>query len=284
MLKTSKADRYFMNTLGRIKESGTNTSDIGNTASKWDDGERADTRFITNVNFDYNLDAGEFPLTTFRRVYWKNAIKEIFWIYQDASNDLNLLRDKYKVYYWDKHTIGDDTIGQRYGALVKKYRIIEDEVIGRLKKDKTDRRAMIDLWQYADIQGTQGLPSCAFNCMFMVRGEFLDAMLTQRSNDMIPALSINQIQYVALQMMIAHTLGLKPGRFTHNIGNVHYYNRQTAIVDAILSTTIEPSNARLVFNPKSTNFYEYTIDDFSVEDYYPKDVKYDIEIANGSLT
>ena len=279
----NKADFYILETLKEVDEHGTRTEDIGSTQSYFPDGTRADTRFVTFKRYEYDIAAGEFPISTLKKVYWENAIKELLWIYQDASNDLNILRNKYGVNYWNSFDIGDGTIGNRYGALVKKYDIINKEIIGRLSADKTDRRAMIDLWQYTDIQDTPGLPSCAFNAMFMVRGEFLDLMLTQRSNDILPAFSINQIQYVALQMMIAHVLGLKAGKFVHSVGNIHYYNKHEGIVKEFIQKKPSEQQPVLKFTPKSNRFEDFTIDDFSVENYTPDPFNEKLEIALGKF-
>ena len=277
----NKADFYILETLKEIYNQGSKTEDIGNTKSYFPDGTRADTKFVTFKRYEYDISKNEFPISTLRKVYWENAIKELFWIYQDQSNDLNVLRDKYNVKYWNPFDVGDGTIGNRYGAIVRKYDIINKEIINRLSADKTDRRAMIDLWQYTDIQDTPGLPSCAFNAMFMVRDEFLDMMLTQRSNDILPAFSINQIQYVALQMMIAHVLGLKAGKFVHSVGNIHYYNKHEKIVEEFLKKEPSTQQPILKFSPKSNNFEDFTIDDFSVENYEPDAFNEKLEIALG---
>lgn len=279
----NKADFYIIETLKEIDEHGTRTEDFGSTQSYFPDGTIADTKFVTFKRYEYDISAGEFPISTLKKVYWENAIKELFWIYQDASNDLNVLRDKYNVNYWNSFDVGDGTIGNRYGALVKKYDIINKEIIGRLSLDKTDRRAMIDLWQYVDIQDTPGLPSCAFNAMFMVRGEFLDLMLTQRSNDILPAFSINQVQYVALQMMIAHVLGLKAGKFVHSVGNIHYYNKHEAIVKEFVKKKPSEQQPVLKFTPKSNKFEDFTIDDFCVENYTYDPFNEKLEIALGKF-
>lgn len=280
----NKADKYFFSTLSKLAMDGNDLKLTGDTESKYKDGETAHTLFDTNAHFEYDLSKGEFPITSFRRVYWKSAIKEILWIYQDMSNDLTLLKDKYNVHYWDEFDIGDGTIGLRYGAMVKKYDIINKEILGPLREDPTYRRSMIDLWQYQDMRSSEGLPSCAFNAIFMVRGEYLDMMMTQRSSDFIMAWSINQIQYVALQMMIAYDLGLKPGKFTHNVANIHIYDRHKDIALKLLSNDItkQYSYPKLLFRPVADSFKDFTIGDFSVEDYNPVEFDEHIELAIGN--
>lgn len=148
----------------------------------------------------------------------------MFWIYQDQTNSLDVLEDKYNVHYWNDWEVegvpannGDKrSIGQRYGAVVKKHDII-NRLLAQLEVNPWNRRNVISLWDYEAFEATAGLQPCAFQTMFDVRrvGEdiYLDATLTQRSNDMLVAHHINAMQYVALQMMIAKHFGWKVGKF-----------------------------------------------------------------------
>ena len=180
-----------------------------------------------------DLSKGEFPITTLRPIAIKSAIKEVFWIYQDQTNSLDVLEDKYNVHYWNDWEVegvpannGDKrSIGQRYGAVVKKHDII-NRLLAQLEANPWNRRNIISLWDYEAFEETTGLQPCAFQTMFDVRrvGEdiYLDATLTQRSNDMLVAHHINAMQYVALQMMIAKHFGWKVGKFFYFINNLSY--------------------------------------------------------------
>jgi thymidylate synthase len=128
----------------------------------------------------------------------------------------------------------------------------------------------MSLWQEEELRGVIGLPPCAFQTLWTVRGEFLDCTLVQRSQDILGANNINNIQYVALQMMVAKHCGLKPGKFTHFIQNVHIYDRHIPIAKEILQRPISEKQPKLIFEPKSNNFYDFTIDDFKVVDYEPQ--------------
>ena len=146
------------------------------------------------------------------------------WILQDQTYSLDVLEDKYNVHYWNDWEVegvpannGDKrSIGQRYGAVVKKHDII-NRLLAQLEANPWNRRNVISLWDYEAFEETAGLQPCAFQTMFDVRrvGEdvYLDATLTQRSNDMLVAHHINAMQYVALQMMIAKHFGWKVGNF-----------------------------------------------------------------------
>ena len=133
----------------------------------------------------------------------------MFWIYQDQTNSLDVLEDKYNVHYWNDWEVEDvpanngdkRSIGQRYGAVVKKHDII-NRLLAQLEANPWNRRNVISLWDYEAFEETAGLQPCAFQTMFDVRrvGEdiYLDATLTQRSNDMLVAHHINAMQYLSL--------------------------------------------------------------------------------------
>lgn len=238
----------------------------------------AHSLFITQYTETFDISKGEFPITTIKPTAWKTGIREIFWIYQEASNDLQVARDKFSIFWWDSWDIGDGTIGSTYGAIVKRLDLMNNLLDG-IKNNPYGRRHIMSLWQEDDLRGEIGLPPCAFQTLWSVRGEYLDCTLVQRSQDILGANNINNIQYVALLMMVAKHCGLKPGKYTHFIQNVHLYNKHIPIAKEFLSRPISNKQPRLIFEPKSDNFFEFTIDDFRVEDYDPQEkIKIDIAI------
>lgn len=267
----NKADVIYRENLIKILEEGCYDE---NPRPRYEsDGQPAHSVFITQVSEEYDLSKGELPITTLRPIGIKKAILELLWIYQDQSNDLGLLKDKYGIYWWDLWDIGDGTIGKRYGSTVKRYNLIKKLLKG-LKSDPYSRRHIINLWQEQDFKDDEkGLPPCAFQTMWSVRkvkGEYyLDCTLTQRSSDYAVAGHINMIQYVALQMMVAHECGFKVGKFVRFTQNLHLYNRH--IEQAIEMLKREPSNEqpRLVLNAEGKSFFNITVDDFVLENYHP---------------
>ena len=235
-----------------------------NPRPKWKDGTPAHSKFITGVFEEYDISKGEFPITTLRNTAIKTGIKEIFWIYQKQSNSLKLAREM-GINWWDEWNIGDDTIGQRYGATIKRYGLMENLLSG-LKNDPFSRRHIIDMYQYHDLNETMGLHPCAYSTSWSVRkvnGEYyLDMTLNQRSNDYIVAGYINKIQYVGFQMMVAGHLGYKVGKFCHLVQNLHIYDRHLESAKDLLSRTPLDINPILSLNPKS--FYEYELNDFVI--------------------
>ena len=278
----SWVDREFKLAIKNVLEHGTVTEQTRAIYAK--SRKPAFAKYITHYSVSYNLDEDEFPITQLRPIPWKSAIKEIMWIYQDGSNDLSLLQEKYGVHYWNLWEVGNTgTIGQRYGATVRKYRIIHKLLKG-LEENPWNRRNIINLWQYEDFEETEGLLPCAFQVMFDVRKEndkmYLDCALIQRSSDMLVALHINQVQYVALQMMIACHFGWDVGKFTHFVNNLHIYTNQYRKAYALMNRTNRSTEPKLRLTcPKGTNFFDITIDDFVMEDYNPRLPKMKFDLA-----
>ncbi|MEB3519304.1 thymidylate synthase [Streptococcus parasanguinis] len=278
----TKADTIFKEYIRKIMEEGVWSEQA---RPKYKDGRTANSKYITGAFMEFDLSKGEFPITTLRPIAIKSAIKEMLWIYQDQSNSIDLLEDKYNVHYWNDWEVGDSrTIGQRYGAVVKKHDIT-NKILKQLESNPWNRRNIISLWDYDAFEETEGLLPCAFQTMFDVRrvdGEiYLDATLTQRSNDMLVAHHINAMQYVALQMMIAKHFGWKVGKFFYFINNLHIYDNQFKQAEELLRR--EPSDCRphLVLNvPDGTNFFDIKPEDFELVDYDPvkPQLKFDLAI------
>ena len=278
----TKADIVLKEYIRKIMEEGVWSEQA---RPKYKDGRTANSKYITGAFMEFDLAKGEFPITTLRPIAIKSAIKEMLWIYQDQSNSLDVLEEKYNVHYWNDWEVGDSrTIGQRYGAVVKKHDIT-NKILKQLEANPWNRRNIISLWDYDAFEETEGLLPCAFQTMFDVRrveGEiYLDATLTQRSNDMLVAHHINAMQYVALQMMIAKHFGWKVGKFFYFINNLHIYDNQFEQAEELLRR--EPSDCRphLVLNvPDGTNFFDIKPEDFELVDYDPvkPQLKFDLAI------
>ena len=278
----TKADIVFKEYIRKIMEEGVWSEQA---RPKYKDGRTANSKYITGAFMEFDLAKGEFPITTLRPIAIKSAIKEMLWIYQDQSNSLDVLEEKYNVHYWNDWEVGDSrTIGQRYGAVVKKHDIT-NKILKQLEANPWNRRNIISLWDYDAFEETEGLLPCAFQTMFDVRrvdGEiYLDATLTQRSNDMLVAHHINAMQYVALQMMIAKHFGWKVGKFFYFINNLHIYDNQFEQAEELLRREPSDCQPHLVLNvPDGTNFFDIKPEDFELVDYDPvkPQLKFDLAI------
>lgn len=259
----NKADKYYLENLNKVLLMG---SWDENPRPRYKDGKPAFTKFITQVFETYDISSGEFPIPTIRNTAIKTGIKEVLWIYQKQSNSL---KDAHEmgINWWDEWDIGDGTIGQRYGATVKRYNLI-DNLLEQLKLNPFGRRHLMELYQYNDMKESKGLDPCAHLTEWSVRkienDYFLDLTLIQRSQDYLMASHINKIQYVALQMMIASHLGYRVGKFCHFIQNLHIYDRHLdALKELLARKTLD--RQPIIKLKENKSFYEFTIDDFIIE-------------------
>ena len=281
----TKSDTYMRMDIEHILAYG--YKDI-NPRPKYEDGTPAHTYSVNHVLRQYDLSKDEFPICTLRPMAWKTGIREIFTIYQKPTNDLAKMKEM-GVTWWDPWDIGNGTIGQRYGATVSRYDLINN-LIKDIQNDPYGRRKVVSLWQETDLRETPGLAPCAFLTIWNVRGEYLDMCMIQRSGDMLTASGaggINEIQYAALLMMIARHTGYKPGVFTHFVANEQIYDRhfpaayQMLTRAIIIETKAETNtvNPNLILNPNKTNFYDITIDDFTMENYEPTKPQLKLELG-----
>jgi thymidylate synthase len=258
----NKADFYYKQNLTKILEKG---SWDENPRPKYKDGTSAYSKFITGVFEEYDISEGEFPIPTLRNTAIKTGINEILWIYQKQDSSLETAR-KLLINWWESWNIGNNSIGQRYGATIKKYNLV-NKLLNGLKNDPFSRRNIINMYQYSDFEETSGLYPCAYETLWSIRkadGEYyLDMTLIQRSNDYLTAGAINKIQYVALMMMVANHIGYKVGVFRHLVQNLHIYDRHMDMAKLLLDKEPLDLNPYITLESKK-DFYEYRIDDFKI--------------------
>ena len=262
----SKADIIFRDMCKDIIENG--WSDEGqNVRPKWDDGTPAHTIKKFCVVNRYNL-AEEFPILTLRRTYLKSALHEILWIWQKKSNNIKDL----KPHIWDSWADENGSIGKAYGyqmGVKHKYPEGEfdqvDRVLYDLKNNPYSRRIMTNIYVHQDLHEMNLYP-CAYSMTFNVTGNKLNAVLNQRSQDVLAANNWNVVQYAALTHMFAQVSGLEVGEFVHVIADAHIYDRHVPIIKELIAR--EPFAApKLVINKDVNNFYDFTVDDFELIDY-----------------
>lgn len=232
----TKADYLFYRNLKQILGSG--HSDAGQSVRpRWADGKPAHTIYLLNTQETYDLSRGEIPITTLRPIAWRSGIGEVLWIYRDASNNLDLLKNRYGVTWWDKWDIGDRTIGACYGEVVRRYDLF-NKLMAELNRNPFGRRHIMNLWQEKELSEPHGLDPCCFMTTWNVTVEDsrpkLHMKLEQRSSDYIMAGHINKMQYVSLQQLVARELGFALGTFTHSVTNLHIYDRHIAAAQELI--------------------------------------------------
>ena len=274
----SKADEIYRATCLDILENGFWDTDL-EVRPKWADGTPAHTVKKFGVVNRYDLKE-EFPIMTLRRTYWKSAIDEILWIWQKKSNRI----DELGSHVWDEWAQEDGTIGKAYGyQLGVKHVYPEgefdqvDRVLYDLKHNPASRRILTSIFNHADLH-EMALAPCAYSMTFNVTGNTLNAILNQRSQDMLTANNWNVCQYAALVHMIAQVSGLEAGELVHVIADCHIYDRHVDLVKKMLDNpTFEAPKFEI--DKSVTDFYTFTKDSFKMVDYKCNKFDYEIPIA-----
>ncbi|MBR6739026.1 MAG: thymidylate synthase [Oscillospiraceae bacterium] len=262
----SYADEVFIQNIKDILDNGISDADQA-VRPRWEDGTPAHTLHRFGVVNRYDL-SKEFPILTLRRTYWKSAWDELLWIWQKKSNNVHELSTR----IWDAWADENGSIGKAYGyQLGVKHHYSEgdmdqvDRVIWQLKNDPASRRIMTNLYNHHDLS-EMGLYPCAYSMTFNVSGNRLNAILNQRSQDMITASNWNVVQYSLLLIAMASAYGYEPGELVHVIANAHIYDRHIDIARELISR--EPLAAPKLWVDESVkDFYAFTRDSFRVEDY-----------------
>ena len=274
----SRADEIYRATCLDILENGFWDTDL-EVRPKWADGTPAHTVKKFGVVNRYNLKE-EFPIMTLRRTYWKSAIDEILWIWQKKSNRIAELGS----HVWDEWADENGTIGKAYGyQLGVKHKYPEgefdqvDRVLYDLKHNPASRRIMTNIFNHADLHA-MGLAPCAYSMTFNVTGNTLNAILNQRSQDMLTANNWNVCQYAALVHMMAQVSGLEAGELVHVIADCHIYDRHVDLVKKMLDNpTFEAPKFEI--DKSVTDFYAFTKDSFRMVDYQCNKFDFEIPIA-----
>ncbi len=274
----SYADKVFIKNVKDILKHGTYDTDQ-EVRPKWKDGTSAHTikKFCIVNRYDLSK---EFPMLTLRKTNYKNCIDELLWIWQKKSNDIHELHS----HIWDSWADEKGTIGKAYGyQLGIKHKYKEgmfdqvDRVLYDLKHNPASRRILTNIYNHADLS-EMGLYPCAYSVTFNVSRGKLNAILNQRSQDMLTANNWNVCQYAVLVHMIAKSVGLVPGELVHVIADAHIYDRHIPIIKEVIKHKKYPA-PKLTIDPNITDFYKFTVDSFKFENYKYNDKKYKIEVA-----
>lgn len=262
----SKADTLFINMCEKILKEGY-SSQGQNVRAVWEDGTPAHTIKTFGVVNRYDL-AEEFPALTLRPTAIKSAVDEMLWIWQKKSNNIKDLSS----HIWDEWADENGSIGKAYGyQMSKKYKFYQgemdqvDNVIWLLKNQPYSRRILTNIYNFQDLS-EMNLEPCAYSVTFNVTGDRLNAILNQRSQDILAANNWNVVQYSVLVHMLAQVAGLKPGELVHVISDAHIYDRHVPIIEELIKRPTFKA-PKFSLNPDITDFYQFTKDDVIIEDY-----------------
>lgn len=280
----SYADKIFINMCQDILDNGCDTKGE-KVRPHWEDGSPAYTVKKFGVINRYDL-RKEFPAITLRKTGIKSATDEILWIWQKKSNVVAELNS----HIWDEWMGSDGTIGKAYGyqlSVKHKYKEGEfdqvDRVLFDLKNNPYSRRIMTNIYVHQDLSEMNLYP-CAYSMTFNVTKDknsdklVLNAILNQRSSDVLVANNWNVVQYSILLMMFAQVNDMIAGELIHVIADCHIYDRHIPIVKELIKR--EPLPAPTVkLNPEVKDFYKFTVNDIIVENYNTHEQIKNIPIA-----
>lgn len=262
----SKADTLFTNMCKDILENGY-SDENQEVRPHWADGAPAHTIKKFGIVNRYDL-SEEFPIMTLRPTAFKTCIDEILWIWQKKSNNINELNS----HIWDSWADENGSIGKAYGyqlGIKHKYSEGEfdqvDRVLYDLKHNPYSRRIITNIYVHQDLSEMNLYP-CAYSMTFNVTGNKLNAILNQRSQDILTANNFNVCQYAVLTHMFAQVSGLEVGELVHVIADAHIYDRHIPVIKELISRETYPA-PKFVMNKEITNFYDFKVSDFALENY-----------------
>lgn len=274
----SYADEVFIQNCKEILAHGTWDRGLS-VRPRWEDGTSAHTIKRFGLVNRYQI-LEEFPIQTIRKMAFQSALDELLWIWQKKSSNVN----EFGGHIWDAWADKSGSIGKAYGyQLGIKHRYAEgefdqvDRVLYDLKHNPASRRILTNLYNHADLSEMKLYP-CAYSMTFNVTGKTLNAILNQRSQDMLTANGWNVMQYAALVCIFAQVSGLVPGELVHVIADAHIYDRHVPIVEELMTRT--PFEApRVCLDPGIMDFYAVTKASFTLENYQSWPLKEAIPVA-----
>ena len=280
----SLADKIFIDMCQDILDNGVSTEGE-KVRPHWDDGTSAYTIKKFGVVNRYDL-SKEFPAITLRKTAIKSCTDEMLWIWQLKSNNVNDLHS----HVWDEWADETGSIGKAYGyQMGVKHKYKEgmfdqvDRVIYDLKNNPFSRRIMTNIYVHQDLSEMHLYP-CAYSMTFNVtqkKGDdklTLNAILNQRSQDILAANNWNVCQYAVLMHMLAQVCDMRVGELVHVIADAHIYDRHIPIIKELIQ---RPTYDAPTFwlNPDVKDFYEFTRNDVRLDNYVTGPQIQDIPIA-----
>ena len=268
----SLADKIFIDMCSDIIENGMSSEGL-EVRPRWEDGSPAHTIKKFGVVSRYDL-SKEFPAITLRRTGIKSCIDELLWIWQKKSNNINDLNS----HIWDSWADENGSIGKAYGYQMQvKHQYPEgmmdqvDRVLYDLKHNPFSRRIMTNIYVHQDLSEMNLYP-CAYSMTFNVTRKkdsdklVLNGILNQRSNDILAANNWNVCQYAVLIHMLAQVNDMEVGELVHVIADAHIYDRHVPIIKELITRPTYDA-PKFWMNPEIKDFYQFTVDDFRLDDY-----------------
>lgn len=253
------------------------------------------TKSVFGYQMRFDLEEG-FPLLTTKKVHLKSIIHELLWFIKGdtnikylVDNDVRIWNDwPYEAFKkssdYQNETMDEfvnkiktdeafarkhGDLGPVYGAQWRNFNGVDQLqfILDEIKNNPQSRRMILSAWNPAEIKN-MALPPCHTLIQFYVADGRLSLQLYQRSADIFLGVPFNIASYALLLLMVAQVTGLKPGEFVHTLGDAHIYSNHFEQIELQLSR--EPRKRPVMkLNPEVTSLFDFTFDDFTLEDYHP---------------
>jgi thymidylate synthase len=239
------------------------------------------TRAMFGLQMRFNMADG-FPAMTTKKLAFKAVKSELLWFIEGSGDDNRLKKlngtertiwtDNAEAPYWAPKAKFPGDLGRVYGVQWRKWRRPDGttvdqlaEVIGKIKKDPTDRRLIVTAWNPGELS-EMALPPCHMFMQFFVDGDKLSLLMHQRSCDVFLGVPFNIASYSLLLHMVAQVTGLKAHEFVHSLGDVHIYHDHFDAVKEQLAREPYPLPT-LKLNPSVMNIDDFKMEDIELENY-----------------
>ncbi len=219
----------------------------------WVEHKRSGKRRLTVIGetFTYDVGAGEFPLDTTRKSFWRAAVAEMTgylkgycnandfaalgsptWL-ANANENKDWLCNPYRrgegdmgvVYRFREYEVAADPDDTTKWQGIDQYGSIIDKLLAR----NDNGRLIMSAW-HPFFEEYACLPACMHTHTFSLVGDTLHLSSEQRSVDVPLGLNFNMVQCYYLLAITAQITGLKAGKVRHNMVNCHIYEDQVDLM------------------------------------------------------
>lgn len=229
------------------------------------------TKSVFGYQMRFDMQEG-FPMVTTKKLHLKSIIHELLWFLKGDTN-VKYLQDN-GVRIWNEWADENGELGPVYGHQWRSWGKPNGETIDQIKvaidqiKNNPDsRRIIVSAWNVGELDQMALAPCHAF-FQFYVNDGKLSLQLYQRSADIFLGVPFNIASYALLLKMMAQVCGLEEGDFVHTFGDAHIYSNHFEQIELQLSR--EPKKLpQMILNPEIKNIFDFTFEDFTLEDYDP---------------
>lgn len=233
--------------------------------------DRTGTGTLSVFGYQMRFDLEEgFPVLTTKKLHLRSIIHELLWFLRGDTN-VQYLHDN-QVTIWDEWADEKGELGPVYGYQWRSWPSGNGTYIDQISRvvetiltNPDSRRIIVSAWNVGDLD-KMALPPCHLLFQFYVANGKLSCQLYQRSCDIFLGVPFNIASYSLLTMMIAQVTGLRAFEFIHTLGDAHIYLNHMEQVRLQLTRKPYPL-PQMVINHAVRNIFDFTYDDFKLENY-----------------